>query len=104
MRWDGDKVRGVRMELRDGTIKSAGGIDDVKYTLSSYTFQEGETLQSLSFSSSGYGYGSLRRMEFTTSLGATFNAGTSRHRPTSSALRYQALNSLDLTCGDAFPV
>jgi hypothetical protein len=75
VRWDGDKVRGVRMELRDGTIKSAGGIDDVKYTLSSYTFQEGETLQSLSFSSSGYGYGSLRRMEFTTSLGATFNAG-----------------------------
>jgi hypothetical protein len=75
VRWDGDKVRGIRMELRDGTIKSAGGIDDVKYTLSSYTFAEGETLKSLSFSSSGYGYGSLRRMEFTTSTGATFTAG-----------------------------
>jgi hypothetical protein len=66
VRWDGDKVRGIRMELRDGTIKSAGGIDDVKYTLTSYTFAEGETLDSLSFSSSGYGYESLRRLEFTT--------------------------------------
>jgi jacalin-like lectin domain-containing protein len=75
VRWDGDKVRGVRMELRDGTIKSAGGIDDVKYALSSYTFAEGETLKSLSFSSSGYGYGSLRRLEFTTSKGVTFTAG-----------------------------
>ena len=75
VRWDGDKVRGIRMELRDGTIQSAGGIDDVNYTLTSYTFVEGETLKSLSFSSSGYGYGSLRRMEFTTSTGATFAAG-----------------------------
>ncbi len=75
VRWDGDKVRGVRMELRDGTTRSAGGIDDVNYTLSSYTFADGETLQSLSFSSSGYGYGSLRRLEFTTSTGASFAAG-----------------------------
>ena len=63
------------MELRDGTTKSAGGVDDVNYTLTSYTFAEGETLKSLSFSSSGYGYGSLRRMEFATSAGATFTAG-----------------------------
>jgi hypothetical protein len=75
VRWDGDKVRGIRMELQDGTIKSAGGIDDVNYTLSTYTFVQGETLKSLSFSSSGYGYGSLRRLEFTTSTGATFTAG-----------------------------
>src|SRR5271156_1745401 len=75
VRWDGDKVRGIRMELSDGTIKSAGGIDDVNYTLSSYTFAEGETLKSLSFSSSGYGYRSLRRIEFTTSTGGTFKAG-----------------------------
>jgi hypothetical protein len=75
VRSDGDKVRGIRMELQDGTVKSAGGIDDVKYTLNSYTFAEGETLKSLSFSSSGYGYGSLRRLEFTTSTGATFTAG-----------------------------
>ena len=75
VRWDGDKVRGIRMELRDGAIKSAGGIDDVHYTLTSYTFAEGETLKSLSYSSSGYGYGSLRRIEFTTSTGGTFTAG-----------------------------
>ena len=75
VRWDGDKVRGIRMELRDGASQSAGGIDDVNYTLTSYTFAEGETLRSLSFSSSGYGYGSLRRLEFTTSTGATFTAG-----------------------------
>ena len=75
VRWDGDKVRGIRMELRDGTVKSAGGIDDVKYTLTTYTFAEGETLKSLSFSSSGYGYGSLRRIEFTTSTGATSQPG-----------------------------
>src|SRR3984957_17350686 len=75
VRWDGDKVRGIRMELRDGATQSAGGIDDATYTLTSYTFAEGETLQSLSFSSSGYGYGSLRRLEFTTTTGATFTAG-----------------------------
>jgi hypothetical protein len=75
VRWDGDKVRGIRMELRDGTTQSAGGIDDVNYALTSYTFAEGETLRALSFSSSGYGYGSLRRLEFTTSTGATFTAG-----------------------------
>lgn len=75
VRWDGDKVRGIRMELRDGAVKQAGGYDDVNYTLTSYTFADGETLQSLSYSSSGYGYGSLRRLQFTTSKGATFAAG-----------------------------
>jgi hypothetical protein len=75
VRWDGDKVRGIRIELRDGTVKQAGGYDDVNYTLSSYTFADGETLQSLSYSSSGYGYGSLRRLQFTASKGATFAAG-----------------------------
>ncbi len=77
VRWDGDKVRGIRMELRDGATQSAGGIDDASYTLTTYTFAEGETLKSLSLSSSGYGYGSLRRLEFTTSTGATFAAGPS---------------------------
>jgi hypothetical protein len=98
VRWDGDKVRGVRMELRDGTVKSAGGIDDVNYTLSSYTFADGETLQSLSFSSSGYGYGSLRRLEFTTSKGATLRRGR-RELMTSSWLPSPAHNSLDSTPG-----
>jgi hypothetical protein len=61
--------------LRDGTTASAGGVDDVSYTLTSYTFDEDETLETLSLSSSGYGYGSLRRMEFTTSKGGRFAAG-----------------------------
>ena len=77
MRWDGDKIRGVRMTMRDGSVTSAGGVDDVNYALSSYTFAEDETLQTLDFSSSGYGYGSLRRVEFTTSKGGKFSAGPS---------------------------
>jgi hypothetical protein len=75
MRWDGDKIRGVRMTMRDGAVTSAGGIDDANYQLSSYTFAEDETLQTLDFSSSGYGYGSLRRIEFTTNKGGKFVAG-----------------------------
>jgi hypothetical protein len=75
MRWDGDKIRGVRMTMRDGTVSQAGGIDDTSYTLTSYTFAEDETLQTLAFSSSGYGYGSFRRVEFTTSKGGRFAAG-----------------------------
>ncbi len=75
VRWDGDKVRGIRMQLADGTTQIAGGIDDVDYTLSSYTFAPGETLLSLSLSSSGYGDGSLRRLTFTTSTGGGFTAG-----------------------------
>ena len=74
VRWDGDKVRGLSMTMRDGTVTSAGGIGDVDYNLSSYTFVEDEVLQTLSFSSSGYGYGSLRRIEFTTNKGQ-FAAG-----------------------------
>jgi hypothetical protein len=77
MRWDGDKIRGVRVTMRDGTVTSAGGVDDVNYALSSYTFAEDETLETLDFSSSGYGYGSLRRVEFTTSKGGKFAAGPS---------------------------
>ena len=77
MRWDGDKIRGVRMTMRDGTVISAGGIDDVNYALSSYTFAGDETLSTLDLSSSGYGYGSLRRVEFTTSKGGKFAAGPS---------------------------
>jgi hypothetical protein len=77
MRWDGDKVRGIRMKMRDGTVTQAGGIDDVNYALSSYTFSDDETLQTLAFSSSGYGYGSFRHVEFTTNKGGRFSAGPS---------------------------
>ncbi len=75
VRSDGDKVRGIRMQLSDGTTQTAGGIDDADYTLTSYKFATGETLQSLSLSSSGYGDGSLRRLAFTTSTGGNFVAG-----------------------------
>jgi hypothetical protein len=33
VRRDDDKVRGIRMELSDGSFKQAGGYDDGKYTL-----------------------------------------------------------------------
>ena len=75
VRWDGDKVRGIRMELGDGATQSAGELTTSTILRLIYTFAEGETLQSLSFSSSGYDHGSLRRLEFTTSTGATFTAG-----------------------------
>jgi hypothetical protein len=37
VRRDGDKVRGLRMELEDSTFARVGGYDDVKYTLTDYT-------------------------------------------------------------------
>ena len=46
VRWDGDKVRGIRIELSDGSFKEAGGYGDSKYTLTSYRFAPGETLVS----------------------------------------------------------
>ena len=75
VRWDGDKVRGVRMELSDGSFKQAGGYDDGQYTLTQYHFVAGETLLSAQLRDSGYGYGSLRQVQFETSLKNTFIAG-----------------------------
>ena len=75
VRWDGDKVRGIRMELSDGSFKQAGGYDDGKYTLTQYRFVAGETLISARLRDSGYGYGSLRQVAFETSLKNAFNAG-----------------------------
>ena len=46
VRRDDDKVRGIRMELSDGSFKQAGGYDDGKYTLTRYRFVAGETLVS----------------------------------------------------------
>ena len=57
------------MKLMDGTYKSAGGIDDTRYPLASYTFVQEETLMSMSLSTSGYGYGNLRRFSFKTTHG-----------------------------------
>src|SRR5580704_16178503 len=75
VRWDGDKVRGIRVELSDGSFKQAGGYDDGKYTLAQYRFAAGETLVTADLRDSGYGYGSLRQVQFATSLKNTFNAG-----------------------------
>jgi hypothetical protein len=80
VRWDGDKVRGIRVELSDGSFKRAGGYDGGKYTLTQYRFAPGETLVSARLKDSGYGHGSVRQIEFTTSLKKTFDAGAARDR------------------------
>src|SRR5215831_12865473 len=69
IRWDGDKVRGIRVELRDGHSAQAGGYDDSRYTLTSYRFAQGETLTKAWLRDSGYGHGGLRQVEFQTSKG-----------------------------------
>lgn len=74
VRWDGDKVRGIRIELYDGTFWKHGGYDDVDYTLTTYTFTSGEYLKTLALRDSGYGYRSVRQILFTTSIGQ-FEAG-----------------------------
>src|SRR5579863_9759335 len=74
VRWDGDKVRGIRLELYDGTVWKEGGYDDTNYTLTTYTFTSGEYLLTLTLRDSGYGYGSVRQILFTTSKGE-FKAG-----------------------------
>ena len=90
VRWDGDKVRGIRVELSDGSFKQAGGYDDAKYALTQYHFVAGETLVTADLRDSGYGYGSLRQIEFETSLKKTFTAGreaSTMKRPSRSKAR-----------------
>jgi hypothetical protein len=72
VRWDGDKVRGIRIELSDGSSKQAGEYDDGGYTLSEYHFAAGERLVTVFLRDSGYGDGSLRQIELHTSLGKAF--------------------------------
>ena len=67
VRWDGDKVRGIRVELSDGSSKQAGGYDDGGGALAQYRFAAGETLVSARLQNSGYGYGSVRHIAFETS-------------------------------------
>jgi hypothetical protein len=74
VRWDGDKVRGIRIELYDGTSWKYGGYDDTDYTLTVYVFTGGEALKTLTLRDSGYGYGSVRQILFTTTVGQ-FAAG-----------------------------
>lgn len=69
VRWDGDKVRGIRLDLFDGTFWKYGGYDDQNYTLDTYTFKSEEFLKTLTLRDSHYGYGSVRQIHFTTSQG-----------------------------------
>ena len=75
VRWDDDKVRGIRMELDDGSSAEAGDYADVRYALTEYRFQAGEKLTKAWLRDSGYGYGSVRSIEFVTSNKRIFNAG-----------------------------
>jgi hypothetical protein len=75
VRWDGDKVRGIRWVYFNGKAQQVGGYDDSKYALKTYTFKKGELLDTFILRDSGYGYGSLRSLEFTTSRGKHFAAG-----------------------------
>ncbi|HLK61328.1 MAG TPA: aerolysin family beta-barrel pore-forming toxin [Chthonomonadaceae bacterium] len=77
VRWDGDKVRGIKWTYFNGTSQQVGGYGDAGYTLNSYTFKKDETLTSFTIRDSGYGYGSLRSLEFTTSTGGHFAVGPS---------------------------
>lgn len=74
VRWDKDKVRGVRLELYDGTSWKYGLYDQVDSPLTTYTFTSGEVLQTLTLRDSGFGYQSVRQILFTTSKGQ-FTAG-----------------------------
>src|SRR5262249_523947 len=69
VRWDGDKVRGIRLELFDGTFWKYGGYDDQNYALAVYTFRSDEFLKTLTLRDSGYGHGSVPQIHFTTSQG-----------------------------------
>src|SRR6185503_3222852 len=75
IRSDGDKVRGLSWTCFDGTSQTFGDYDAVAYTLTSYTFEPDEQLASLSIKDSGYGRGSVRRVELTTSRGGRCGAG-----------------------------
>jgi hypothetical protein len=75
VRWDGDKIRGVKWTLTDNSSKKFGGYDDVAYTLSTFDFPEDDPLKSVILRDSGYGYNSLRQIEIQTMSGAQFKAG-----------------------------
>jgi hypothetical protein len=72
VRWDGDKILGLKWTYLDGQEMSAGNADKVGNTLlTSYNFAPGEYLLSLQLHDSGYGYGSFRQLLFTTTIPGT---------------------------------
>ncbi len=72
--WDGDKVRGVLMEMTDGTSKKAGDYQNPSpsYTVTTVEFAEGELLDKAWLRSTSYGGGgpviggSVRQIEILT--------------------------------------
>lgn len=74
VRWDGDKIRGIRWVYFNGKAQQVGGYDQNKSS-KTYTFRKGEVLDTFTIRDSGYGYGSLRSLEFTTSRGGHFAVG-----------------------------
>ncbi|KAH8585425.1 hypothetical protein B0O99DRAFT_696512 [Bisporella sp. PMI_857] len=102
VRWDGDKVRGIGLKLSDGThsgkmppiapctpklglrrrsnallLVEVGDYGNNNYALTQFSFLPGETLVNAYLRDSGYGYRSLRQVQFTTSKGRSFFAGPS---------------------------
>lgn len=75
VRWDGDKIRGIKWTLTDNSSKKYGGYDDVAYTLSTFDFPEDDPLKTVVLRDSGYGYNSLRQIQIETMSGAKFTAG-----------------------------
>ena len=75
VRWDGDKIRGMKWTLTDNSFKKYGGYDDVSYALSTFDFPDDDPLKSFILRDSGYGYNSLRQIELETMAGAKFKAG-----------------------------
>lgn len=74
VRWDGDKIRGLLWRYADGTQYTVGGYA-TNAALTDYTFNSEELLKTFKLKDSGYGYRSVRRIEFTTSTGGRFAAG-----------------------------
>ena len=67
-------ILGVNVTRFDGTGGATGQFTGYNST---FAFNEGEALESLTLTDSGYGYGSFRQINFTTTLGRYFTAGPS---------------------------
>ena len=61
--------------LNSSRTPEFGGYDDSGYALTTTTFDAGETLTTAFLRDSGYGYRSVREIQFATSLGKNFFAG-----------------------------
>lgn len=74
-RWDGDKIRGLSVRCAGQREHWIADFGNPNYILTSYRFVPGELLTKAWLRDSGYGYGSLRQIEFQTTTGGVFKAG-----------------------------